>query len=67
MQVKMSDTVNRFEVIDETGRAYVAEGVSIELSYQDQGRTLKAFVKPGEPVVREKGWRGFAKLFERRD
>ena len=38
--------VTRFEVIDETGRAYVRHGVIIELSYQDDGRTLKVFVKP---------------------
>ena len=42
--------VDRFEVIDETGRAY-AKGsiygspVSVELSYQDDGKTLKVFVK----------------------
>lgn len=39
-------TVTRFEVIDETGRAYVKHGVEIELSYQDDGQTLKVFVKP---------------------
>ena len=37
---------NRFEVIDETGRNYVRYGVSIELSYQDDGKTLKVFIKP---------------------
>lgn len=41
--------VNRFEVIDETGRAYVkgsiyGSPVKVELSYQDDGRTLKVFV-----------------------
>ena len=35
----------RIEVIDETGRAYVRRGVSVTLSYQDDGRTLKVFVK----------------------
>ena len=41
---------DRFEVIDETGRAYVkgsiyGSPVKIELSYQDDGRTLKVFVE----------------------
>jgi hypothetical protein len=40
------DIVTRFEVIDETGRAYVRHGVKTELSYQDGGRTLKVFVSP---------------------
>lgn len=41
-------TVTRFEVIDHTtdgeGRVYVKYDVSVDLSYQDDGRTLKAFV-----------------------
>ena len=37
--------LTRIEVIDETGRAYVRRGVSVTLSYQDDGRTLKVFVK----------------------
>lgn len=40
--------VTRFEVIDETGRAYVRgfdPPIQVELSYQDEGRTLKVFVK----------------------
>lgn len=41
------ETVTRFEVIDENGRIYVCRPCSIELSYQDQGRTLKVFVTPG--------------------
>lgn len=43
--------VTRFEVIDETGRAYVRgprDPVQVELSYQDDGRTLKVFVRPRE-------------------
>jgi hypothetical protein len=36
--------VTRFEVIDKDGRAYVRHGVSVELSFQDDGRTLKVFV-----------------------
>ena len=38
-------TINRFEVIDETGRVIVKHGVSVELSYQDDGQTLKVFLK----------------------
>lgn len=64
----MANKVDRFEVIDETGRAYVREGVSIELSYQDEGRTLKAFLTPGPPLKRKPGWSAqLAKIFERRD
>lgn len=42
--------VDRLEVIDETGRAYVRGSiygipVKIELSYQDNGKTLKVFVE----------------------
>jgi len=53
----MSDTIeqrlDRIEVIDETGRVYVRGAiygtpVDIELSYQDDGRTLKVFVTPKE-------------------
>jgi hypothetical protein len=46
--------VTRIEVIEEAGehtinrRAYVRHGVSIELSYQDDGRTLKVFVREGK-------------------
>ena len=56
MNVHLTPTVNRFEVIDETGRVYVRDGVSIEFSYQDAGHTLKAIVTPGEPVKRKPGW-----------
>mgnify|MGYP003651366137 FL=1 len=38
-------TINRFEVIDETGRVIVKYGVSVELLYQDDGRTLKVVLK----------------------
>lgn len=38
-------TVTRIEVIDETGRVYVKYGAAVELSYQDDGRTLKVFVR----------------------
>ena len=38
--------VTRFEVIDEHGRAYTEHYCNVELSYQDDGRTLKVFIKP---------------------
>lgn len=38
--------VTRFEVIDENGRAYTDHYCKVELSYQDDGRTLKVFIKP---------------------
>ena len=37
--------VTRFEVIDENGRAYTEHYCKVELSYQDDGRTLKVFIK----------------------
>lgn len=37
-------TVTRFEVIDENGRVYVAKDCKVELSYQDDGKTLKVFI-----------------------
>ena len=37
-------TVTRFEVIDENGRAYTEHYCKVELSYQDDGRTLKVFI-----------------------
>jgi hypothetical protein len=37
-------TVTRFEVIDENGRAYTRPYCKVELSYQDDGRTLKVFI-----------------------
>ena len=47
---ELLNTVDRFEVIDESGRAYVKGSiygtpVSVDLSYQDDGKTLKVFVK----------------------
>ena len=38
--------VTRLEVIDHTGRAYVIKDADVELSYQNDARTLKIFVKP---------------------
>jgi hypothetical protein len=37
--------INRFELIDETGRVIVRHGVSVELNYQDDGKTLKVFLQ----------------------
>ena len=40
------DTVNRVEVIDAAGRAYVKYGVhSLKLMLQDNGKTLKIFIE----------------------
>ena len=36
--------VTRFEVIDENGRVYQKWNCNVELSYQDDGRTLKVFI-----------------------
>ena len=52
-QEDMADTskVTRFEVIDENGRVYVKNSLyncHLELSYQDDGRTLKVFIKPNK-------------------
>jgi hypothetical protein len=42
--------LTRFEVIDETGRVYSRGDVGkIDLSFQDDGRTLKVFVNHVEP------------------
>jgi hypothetical protein len=45
MNLTPEPNVTRFEVIDQSGRAYVRHDVEIELSYQDDGRTLKVFVR----------------------
>jgi hypothetical protein len=37
--------INRFELIDETGRVIVKYDVSVELNYQDDGKTLKVFLR----------------------
>ncbi len=47
--------VTRIEVIDETGRVYTRWRTSIQLSYQDEGRTLKIFVKPSQQPQAEPG------------
>ena len=38
-------SINRFELIDETGRLVVKYGVSVELLYQDDGKTLKVVLR----------------------
>jgi Lar family restriction alleviation protein len=47
-----TNKVTRFEVIDHTwagiGRVLAHYGCSVELSYQDEGKTLKVFLKDGE-------------------
>jgi hypothetical protein len=40
--------VTRFEVIDESGRSYTRHNSNVELSYQDDGRTLKVFINKEE-------------------
>lgn len=55
--MKELEKVDRFEVIDETGRAYVKGSiygtpVTVELSIQDEGRTLKVFIKERETNVK---------------
>jgi hypothetical protein len=43
-EISDEEIVNRLEIIDKQGRQYVQWDCSIELSYQDNGRTLKIFV-----------------------
>ncbi len=44
--------VTRFEVIDAGGRAYVEyDARSVELVFQDDGQTLKVFVKPNTAPI----------------
>ena len=38
--------VNRFVVVDETGRVYDRIGVEVETHIQDDGLTMKVFVTP---------------------
>lgn len=51
------ELVSRIEVIDETGRILVLTNVSINTLVQDNGRTVKVFVKKltGERGSYEKG------------
>lgn len=43
-----TDKVTRFELIDDTGRILVMYNISIDLHLQDEGRTLKGFIKSRE-------------------
>ena len=44
MEMADNSKVTRFEVIDLNGRAYTYYNCKVELSYQDDGRTLKVFI-----------------------
>jgi hypothetical protein len=50
METNSTNKVTRVEVIDENGRSYVNwnENNKVELSYQDDGRTLKVFIDKRE-------------------
>ena len=37
--------ITRIEVIDENGRSYVKRDCIVEVSIQDEGRTMKVFVE----------------------
>tara|TARA_B110000908_G_C10092765_1_gene374833 strand:- start:107 stop:346 length:240 start_codon:yes stop_codon:yes gene_type:complete len=45
--------VTRFEVIDHSLRALVRHSVSVELLYQDDGRTLKIVLKDKESELKQ--------------
>ena len=50
--VKVLEDVNRVEVVDDQGRAYVNHGVSeVCYSLQDDGKTLKVFIRSHHPVT----------------
>ena len=49
-----ASAVTRFEVIDETGRIYTICGCNISLSWQDNGQTLKVFVKSAPERYKKK-------------
>jgi hypothetical protein len=52
VQTEATTKVSRFEVIDHTetgtGRDFVKYGANVELNYQDDGKTLKVFLKDNE-------------------
>jgi len=50
-----TDKVTRVEVIDEEGRSYVNwdDNNKVELSFQDDGRTLKVFISNREKSLEE--------------
>jgi hypothetical protein len=45
-----TDKVTRVEVIDQDGRSYVSwdDNNKVELSFQDEGKTLKVFISNRE-------------------
>jgi hypothetical protein len=45
---------NRLVVVDESGRVYDRTGVSVELSEQDDGLTLKVFISPTTESAEER-------------
>jgi hypothetical protein len=56
-ELKAMNNINRLEVIDQTGRAYVhylSENESVRYSLQDDNRTLKVFIdKVGKQEIQE--------------
>ena len=48
-----TDKLTRVEVIDQDGRSYVNwdENNKVELSFQDDGRTLKVFISNREKAL----------------
>jgi hypothetical protein len=50
-----TDKVTRVEVIDQDGRSYVNwdDNNKVELSFQDDGRTLKVFISNREKALQE--------------
>lgn len=50
------ENINRFEVIDETGRVYVARPCRVRLDYQDKGKTLKIFVDKSKKGLPREVW-----------
>ena len=52
-----TNETTRFEVIDGSGRRLVEYGVNIEISMQDDGRTMKVFltkIKGGQDNERDR-------------
>lgn len=45
---------NRFVLVDETGRVYDRTGLEITIVEQDEGQTLKVFVKPSPDAAQQK-------------
>jgi hypothetical protein len=55
METNSTDKVTRVEVIDQDGRSYVNwnDNNKVELSFQDDGRTLKVFISNREKSLEE--------------